>query len=73
MMKRPDRKSRRSLASDVAAAKAKLAAIPPELDKWEADIVALAAAKKDDTKPVAKKDDTKPAAKKDDKKPAAKK
>ena len=53
-----------SLASDADAAKAKLAAIPAELDKWEADIVALAAAKKDDTKPVAKKDDKKPAAKK---------
>jgi hypothetical protein len=44
-----------SLATDVGAAKAKLAAIPAELDKWEADVTALATPKKDDKKPAAKK------------------
>jgi hypothetical protein len=47
------------LATDARAAKAKLAAIPAELDKWEADVTALATPKKDE-----KKDDKKPAAKK---------
>jgi hypothetical protein len=45
-----------SLAGDATAAKAKLGAIPAELDKWEADIAALATTpKKDDKKPAAKK------------------
>ena len=44
-----------SLATDAGAAKAKLATIPAELDKWEADVAALATPKKDDKKPAAKK------------------
>src|SRR5262245_47004649 len=36
-----------SLASDGAAAKAKLAALPPLLDKWDADLTAVATAKAD--------------------------
>ena len=42
-------------AADAGAANAKLAAIPAELDKWEADVTALATPKKDDKKPAAKK------------------
>ena len=46
-----------SLSGDAAAAKAKLGAIPAELDKWEADVAAALATtpKKDDKKPAAKK------------------
>ena len=52
---RRSRPPRASLAADAGAAKAKLAAIPAELDKWEADVTALATPKKDDKKPAAKK------------------
>jgi hypothetical protein len=44
-----------SVAADAAAAKAKLAEIPAALDRWEADVAALATPKKDDKKPAAKK------------------
>jgi hypothetical protein len=38
--------ARASIAADAGAAKAKIAAIPAELDKWEADVTALASAPK---------------------------
>jgi hypothetical protein len=44
-----------SVAGDATAAKATLADIPAMLDKWEADVAALATPAKDDKKPAAKK------------------
>jgi len=44
-----------ALATDAAAAKAKLESIPAVLDKWTADLAALAAPAKDAKKPVATK------------------
>jgi hypothetical protein len=44
-----------AVATDAAAAKAKLASIPAVLDKWKADIAALAAPTKDAKKPAATK------------------
>jgi hypothetical protein len=44
-----------TLATDVRAAKDKLASIPAVLDKWEADLTALATPKKDEKKPAAQK------------------
>jgi len=44
-----------AVATDAAAAKAKLASIPAVLDKWEADLAALAAPTKDAKKPAATK------------------
>src|ERR1700730_4737276 len=44
-----------AVATDAAAAKAKLASIPAVLDKWEADLAALAAPTKDAKKPPATK------------------
>ncbi len=44
-----------ALATDARAAKDKLAAIPAILDKWEADLTALATPTKDEKKPAAKK------------------
>jgi len=46
--------ARAMVATDAAAAKAKLAAIPAELDKWEAGVTALASAPKPEEKPAAK-------------------
>ena len=44
-----------AVATDAAAAKAKLEAIPAVLDKWTADLAALAAPAKDAKKPLATK------------------
>jgi chromosome segregation ATPase len=44
-----------AVATDAAAAKAKLASIPAVLDKWEADLAALAAPTKGAKKPAATK------------------
>ena len=44
-----------TLATDARAVKEKLAAIPAVLEKWEADLAALAAPKKSGRKPAAKK------------------
>jgi len=44
-----------AVATDAAAAKAKLASIPAVLDKWAADLTALAAPAKDAKKPAATK------------------
>ena len=44
-----------AIAADAAAAKAKLASIPAVLDKWAADLAALAAPAKDSKKPAATK------------------
>jgi len=44
-----------AVAADAAAAKAKLASIPAVLDKWAADLAALAAPAKDSKKPAATK------------------
>jgi hypothetical protein len=44
-----------AVATDAAAAKAKVASIPAVLDKWEADLAALAAPAKDAKKPGATK------------------
>src|SRR5262245_21331509 len=44
-----------SVATDAAAAKAKLAAVPALMDKWEADLAALATPAKDEKKAAAKK------------------
>jgi len=44
-----------AVAADTAAAKAKLASIPAVLDKWAADLAALAAPAKDAKKPAATK------------------
>jgi hypothetical protein len=44
-----------AVAGDALAAKEKLASVTAALDKWEADLAALAAPKKDDKKPAAKK------------------
>jgi LPS O-antigen subunit length determinant protein (WzzB/FepE family) len=44
-----------AVATDAAAAKATLASIPPVLDKWTADLAALAAPAKDAKKPAATK------------------
>jgi len=44
-----------AVAADAAAAKAKLASIPAVLDKWAADLAALAAPAKDAKKPAATK------------------
>jgi colicin import membrane protein len=44
-----------AVATDAAAAKAKLASIPAVLDKWAADLAALAAPAKDAKKPAATK------------------
>jgi chromosome segregation ATPase len=44
-----------AVATDAAAAKAKLASIPAVLDKWTADLAALAAPAKDAKKPAATK------------------
>ena len=44
-----------TLASDARAAKDKLATVPAVLDKWEADLTALATPKKAEKKPAAKK------------------
>ena len=44
-----------TVATDAAAAKAKLASIPAVLDKWAADLAALAAPAKDAKKPAATK------------------
>ena len=44
-----------ALATNARAVKDKLAAIPAVLDKWEADLTALATPKKDEKKPAAKK------------------
>jgi hypothetical protein len=47
--------ARATIASDARAAKAKLAAIPGQLDKWEAGVTALASAPKpEEKKPAAK-------------------
>jgi hypothetical protein len=42
--------ARATIATDAAAAKAKLAAIPAQLDKWEAGVTALASAPKPEEK-----------------------
>ncbi len=47
--------ARAAVAIDAAAAKAKLASIPAVLDKWAADLAALAAPAKDRKKPAATK------------------
>ena len=47
--------ARVAVAIDAAAAKAKLASIPAVLDKWAADLAALAAPAKDRKKPAATK------------------
>ncbi len=47
--------ARAAVATDAAAAKAKLASIPAVLDKWAADLAALAAPAKDAKKPAATK------------------
>ena len=47
--------ARATVATDAAAAKAKLASIPAVLDKWAADLAALAAPAKDAKKPAATK------------------
>jgi hypothetical protein len=44
-----------AVAADAAAAKAKLASIPAVLDKWAADLAALAAPAKDSKKPAVMK------------------
>ena len=44
-----------ALATNARAVKDKLAAIPAVLDKWEADLTALATPKKDEKKPAVKK------------------
>lgn len=44
-----------ALTTNARAVKDKLAAIPAVLDKWEADLTALATPKKDEKKPAAKK------------------
>jgi hypothetical protein len=47
--------ARSAAATDAALAKEKLAAIPALLDKWDADLAALAAPAKDEKKAAAKK------------------
>ncbi len=49
------KEARAAVATDAAAAKAKLASIPAVLDKWAADLAALAAPAKDRKKPAATK------------------
>ncbi len=49
------KEARAAVATDAAAAKAKLASIPAVLDKWAADLAALAAPAKDGKKPAATK------------------
>jgi hypothetical protein len=54
--------ARGAVASDAAAAKAKLAVIPAQLDKWEAGVTALAAAPRPEEKAPAAKPAGRPAA-----------
>ncbi len=49
------KEARAAVATNAAAAKAKLASIPAVLDKWAADLAALAAPAKDGKKPAATK------------------
>jgi hypothetical protein len=44
-----------AVSTDARAVKDKLAAVPAVLDKWEADLAALATPKKEEKKPAAKK------------------
>ena len=53
--------ARATIATDAALAKAKLAAIPAQLDKWEAGVTALASAPKPEEKKPAAKPAGKPA------------